>query len=230
MKRTASSSFALLLLLGVSLFTSASHGATLSYSWSGQVGTNSTATALFNGGAFGNSAWRLNGTLLAAGTTITFNYMIADTATDLNASASTGRFTGGTLTVSIPTMGVSSGTNESYDLMFAAEAAADVVFATPTDNTGFAVGAYWPTTADPWPNPNVLSTIANPNALDMLGTSPNGSFSLALQSGQTLTTTNSELLVNPTFSSSTTAVPEPAQLGLAGLAGLILLLRRRKQP
>ena len=226
MKRTATSSLAALVLLPLLLSVSASQAATLSYNWSGQVGTNPSATAVFNGSAFGNSAWRLNGT----GTAISFTYTIADTATDLNASALSGRFTGGSLTVSIPTMGVSSGTSEAYDLMFAAEAGADVVFATPTDNSGFAVGAYWSSAADPWPNPNVLSTIANPNALDILGTSPNGSFSLLLLSGQTLTTTNSELLVNPGFSSSTTAVPEPSQLGLAGLAGLTLLLRRRKQP
>jgi hypothetical protein len=208
------------------LAASVSQGATLSYSMSGRVGTNPAATTNFSGEVFGNSGWQLNGTPLASNTQITFTYTIADTAVDTDGSANTGRFTGGTLTVSIPSMGVNSATIPAYHLLFFNEAGADGVVFQPATNSGFGVVAAWQASANPWPNQNVLSTVANPNASDIFGTSPNSIFSLQLQSGQTLSTVNSELLANPMFSSS--AVPEPSQLSLVGLAGLTLLLRRRK--
>lgn len=208
------------------LAASVSHGATLSYSMSGRVGTNPTATSNVSGIAFGNSAWRLNGTALASNTLITFTYTIADTAVDTDGSANTGRFTGGTLTVSIPSMGVNSATIPAYHLMFLNGAGSDEVIFQPATNSGYSVVAVWQASANPWPNQNVLGTVANPNASDIFGTSPNSIFSLALQSGGTLTTSFTELLANPVFSSS--VVPEPSQFALTGLAALPLLRRRRK--
>lgn len=211
-----------------SLFLAASvlHRATLSYRMSGKVGTNPTATRIIGGGAFGNSGWRLNGTPLAANTQITFTYTIADTALDTDGSANTGRFTGGTLTISIPSMGVNSATIPAYHLMFINGGGDDAVVFQPATNSGFGLVAAWQASANPWPNQNVLGTVANPNASDIFGTSPNSIFSVALQSGQTLSTSLTELLANPVFSSS--SVPEPSQAALAGLAALTLLRRRRK--
>ena len=182
-----------------------------SYSLSGRVGTNPSAAATFLGGTvFGNNGWQLNGSPLAANTLITFTYTIPDTAVDTDGSADAGRFTGGTLAVSIPSMGVNSATTPAFHLIFNNGAGDDQVVFQPATNSGFSVVAAWPPTANPWPDPNVLSTVANPNAIDIIGTSPNSIFSLPLQSGHTLSTSFTELMANPVFSSL--IVPEPTGL------------------
>ena len=158
----------------------------------------------------------MNGSPLAANTLITFTYTIPDTAVDTDGTANTGRFTGGTLTVSIPSMGVNSATNPAYHLMFINDAGSDAVVFQPATNSGFGIVALWPASANPWPNPNVLCTVANPIALDIFGTSPNSIFTLKLQSGHTLSTSFTELLVNPVFSSFS-AVPDAAPIANAGV-------------
>jgi hypothetical protein len=192
--------------IGVVSLQQAARGATLTFEWSGRVGNNSSAA--LGGKVVGDNGWRLNGTPLAADTVIKFSYTIPDTAKDTDGSTSAGRYTEGTLNVSIPSMRVSSAPNKDYHLMFGTDGSSDYVMAQPFDDTGFALVGNWPATADPWPNPNVLSTIANPKASDIFGTSPDSKFTLTLKSGDVLTTAFTELLANPVFSSSSSAKPK----------------------
>lgn len=189
--------------------------ADITYSMSGRVGINPSAASLVIGQAFGNNGWRLNGTPLAANTLITFTYTIPDTAVDTDGSITAGRFTGGTLKVSIPSMGVDSATTPAFHLIFFDDPGSDGVVFQPATNSGFGIVALWRASANPWPNPNVLSTVANPIALDIFGTSPNSIFTLQLQSGHTLSTSFTELLVNPVFSSFS-AVTDAAPIAKAG--------------
>ena len=182
--------------------------AKLTFEWSGRVGNDSSA-ALVDGLVVGDSGWQLNGTPLAADTMIKFRYTIPDTARDTDESPSAGRYTEGTLNVSIPSMGLDSAPNKDYHLLFGTDGKSDYVVAQPFDNTGFGLVGNWPAKADPWPNPNALSTIANPKASEIFGTSPDRIFTLTLKSGDVLTTAFTELLANPVFSSSSSARPTP---------------------
>lgn len=182
--------------------------AKLTFEWSGRVGNDSSA-ALVDRLVVGDSGWQLNGTPLAADTMIMFRYTIPDTARDTDESPSVGRYTEGTLNVSIPSMGLDSSPNKDYHLLFGTDGKSDFVVAQPFDNTGFGLVGNWPAKADPWPNPNALSTIANPKASEIFGTSPDRIFTLTLKSGDVLTTAFTELLANPVFSSSSSARPTP---------------------
>ena len=180
--------------------------ATLTFEWSGRVGNDSSA-ALLDRLVVGDNGWLLNGTPLAADTMITFRYTIPETAIDTDESPSAGRYTEGTLNVSIPSMGVDSTPNKDYHLLFGTDGKSDYVVAQPFDDTGFGLVGNWSATADPWPNPNALSTIADPKASEIYGTSPDRIFTLTLKSGDVLTTRFTELLANSVFSSSSSAMP-----------------------
>lgn len=221
MKSRCISSVIAILLLAVT-----EAGAQITYNWAGEVGTDPSFALTTTGLVVGNNGWFLNGSLLAAGTTISFSLTIPGNAIDTDPSTSSGRFTGGLLYVSILQMGVNSAASEPFDLLNqrgSGAGSADSVIALPTDNSGFAIAAFWPSGTNPWPDPNTASTVANPAASDVFGTSPNSSFSLTLLSGDVLSTNASEALVNPRFSS----VPEPSSIFLLGIAASIFCLRLR---
>lgn len=210
--------------LALGTYVQRADGAVLLFTFSGEVGSDPNAS--YAGTQYGNSGWFFNSTPLVSGTEIIYEYRISDGTLDSDLSSSLARFDGGDLTVKIPSLAFVGGpTSEAMSLYFQDGAGSDSVFVAPTDFTGAAVVGLWADGTNPWGDVNTLSLIdTDPPAGAILGTSPNSDFNLNFVSGDRLSTSNSELLVNPSVSSS--SVPEPSTGVLILLAAVGTAARR----
>lgn len=229
--KISKTSSALTLIAMLFFGTASTYGDILNFTWSGNVGSDAGAVGGVTGIAWGNESWSYDGLNLAAGTEIIFDYSIDAATIDGNASSTTGVFSGGTFSVSIPTLGVADVASlEAYNIVFEDGINDDVISAGAADGSGFAIVGLWSNGSSPWPDPNTLSTIADPGLGELFGTAPAGNFDLQLANGLTLTTGSgfTELLTNESFSSSLTAVPEPSSLAIVGVLMGGMLFRRRR--
>ena len=177
----------------------------LEFRGGGLVGNNTSAQGI-DGVTYGDSGWFVDNEQLAAGTRIDFVYRINLATNDADGDPDIGRFSGGTLRVLIPSLGINSESVEPYTMEVEEnrDGTLDEIRVQPTDGTGTFFTTRWLTSVNPFNNANILGMLPSPipQVGDTIGTSANGTFSITLKSGHTLITNLTELLTNPVFAQS----------------------------
>ena len=177
-------------------------GQTLLFRCGGTVGSDSSATGI-QGPVFGNTGWFVNGNQLAEGDLVEFIYVIDIDAIDQDPNSSVGRFGGGTLFVNIPSAGVNSFSAETYDLQLEEDngGTLDQIRIIQDGNGGLQCTTRWLSGVNPFNDANTLGMLPTPipPVGDTIGTSEISQFNMTLNSGDEITTSNTELLENPFF-------------------------------
>ncbi len=183
-------------------FPSITNSQTLLFRCGGTVGSNPTASG-FQGATFGNVGWFVNGNQLAAGDLVEFIYVIEIDAVDQNSDPNIGRFGGGTLFVNIPAAGVNSFAIDAYEMQLEEDNSGtiDQIRIIQDGDGGLQCTTRWPAGANPFNNVNTLGMLPTPLPAigDTIGTSEISQFNMTLNSGDEITTSNTELLENPFF-------------------------------